>query len=460
VLRERIIAIALRVVLPILALMLCLFGGSVALRAGGISDALRRDVLPAFQEAKTQWVIFLCAAAYFSVFILLRRSSATWSRWKRRDADLWIVFVWLLGAVEYACAYSSASHSTEALVFLIGAALGIGVGVSAVRERPLGNCDRAAKWIIIALVVMLSLGSPWHSVANHLFQYRNDVRWTGLWENPNTYGLLMGTGVTLASGMAFLGWRVGVVRFVAGSVCFLLLGLMARGLLHSYSRGAWVGAVCGLAYLAVYGFSGFRLQEVAARQSWISRVKKCWRPLSVVLLSTLILAFWHFRETNWHPARRAFSAANTADFSWRNRIAAWKGALQIAAEHPFLGMAWGQPEPLYEHYYLPPKLTERGAFEMNDILMLGATLGIPALFCFGMYLWLSLKGKAESGKQKLEIQHREWLRPVCHAGAIVLLIGFWFDGGLFKLPTAATFWILLELGNVGTRETSEALNHE
>jgi hypothetical protein len=32
------------------------------------------------------------------------------------------------------------------------------------------------------------------------------------------------------------------------------------------------------------------------------------------------------------------------------------------------------------------------------------------------------------------------------ASAIVLLVGFWFDGGLFKLPTAATFWILLELG--------------
>jgi hypothetical protein len=23
---------------------------------------------------------------------------------------------------------------------------------------------------------------------------------------------------------------------------------------------------------------------------------------------------------------------------------------------------------------------------------------------------------------------------------------FWFDGGLFKLPTAALFWVLLELG--------------
>ena len=38
------------------------------------------------------------------------------------------------------------------------------------------------------------------------------------------------------------------------------------------------------------------------------------------------------------------------------------------------------------------------------------------------------------------------LSATCHAGAMVLLVGFWFDGGLFKLPTAATFWILLELG--------------
>ena len=32
---------------------------------------------------------------------------------------------------------------------------------------------------------------------------------------------------------------------------------------------------------------------------------------------------------------------------------------------------------------------------------------------------------------------------------IVLFVGFWFDGGLFKLATAATFWILLELGRAG-----------
>ena len=27
-----------------------------------------------------------------------------------------------------------------------------------------------------------------------------------------------------------------------------------------------------------------------------------------------------------------------------------------------------------------------------------------------------------------------------------MLVGFWFDGGLFKLATAAPFWILLAVG--------------
>jgi hypothetical protein len=26
------------------------------------------------------------------------------------------------------------------------------------------------------------------------------------------------------------------------------------------------------------------------------------------------------------------------------------------------------------------------------------------------------------------------------------VVAFWFDGGLFDLPTAALFWVLLELG--------------
>ena len=105
---------------------------------------------------------------------------------------------------------------------------------------------------------------------------------------------------------------------------------------------------------------------------------------------------------------------------------------------------------------------------MNDYLMLGATLGIPALFCFGIYVWLSLLRSAECGVRNsgngdrqdahptlgIEGWTSNWPQTICRAGAIVLMVGFWFDGGLFKLATAAIFWILLELGSVALPQKS------
>ena len=93
--------------------------------------------------------------------------------------------------------------------------------------------------------------------------------------------------------------------------------------------------------------------------------------------------------------RRAISAADRNDLSWRNRVAAWEGALQMMAERPWLGLGWNQPDPFYRHYYFTSRMDETGAVQLNDYLMLGATLGIPALFCFCMYLWLAITQKLE-----------------------------------------------------------------
>jgi hypothetical protein len=100
--------------------------------------------------------------------------------------------------------------------------------------------------------------------------------------------------------------------------------------------------------------------------------------------------------------------------------------------------------------------------------MLGATLGMPALFCFVTYIWLSLKQRSEARSQKsdggipavdLRPLTSDLWQATCRAGAIVLLVGFWFDGGLFNLPTAATFWILLGLGAVELhKETAKQTN--
>jgi prepilin-type N-terminal cleavage/methylation domain-containing protein len=39
---------------------------------------------------------------------------------------------------------------------------------------------------------------------------------------------------------------------------------------------------------------------------------------------------------------------------------------------------------------------------------------------------------------------------------VVLLVAFWFDGGLFDLPTAAMFWVLLELGAERQKRKAES----
>ena len=76
-------------------------------------------------------------------------------------------------------------------------------------------------------------------------------------------------------------------------------------------------------------------------------------------------------------------------------------------------------------------------------------------------MWRSLTAKRSScDRILLDIDDSDfklrmdgaWLKTTCHAGAIVLLVGFWFDGGLFKLSTGSTFLILLELGMEDERQ--------
>jgi hypothetical protein len=82
--------------------------------------------------------------------------------------------------------------------------------------------------------------------------------------------------------------------------------------------------------------------------------------------------------------------------------------------------------------------------------MLGTQLGWPGLICFVGYVGLALK--TESRKQKAEISELGGLQAACRAGAVAMLVAFWFDGGLFVLPTAAVFWVLLELGQSRSAE--------
>jgi O-antigen ligase len=223
--------------------------------------------------------------------------------------------------------------------------------------------------------------------------------------------------------------------------------------------------------------------KVEALKAEMLKAARSWVALAIISASVGLLGFWSCRHTERAVARRAYTVANANDFSWRNRVAAWEGALQMVAERPWLGFGWNQPERVYGQYYRATKLNEGMAIQLNDYFILGTTLGLPALLCFAVYVVLALTSHPKPAptplpsafpdstfrtphsalRTRLALDFGLWTldsAAVCRAAAVVLLVGFWFDGGLFKLATAAPFWILLELGRAGDHEIHGAHENE
>ena len=371
----------------VILLIVVLFAGSFRGSFPGVIGSALREVTGILLDPGSQWMAFSCLGIYLTAFLFFRYHGIR-CFWRAVNPDLWLACGLVIIAVLYAIHYVP---STQALTLLGGAVVGHGMAFWATLEmQNVHHVERGKKCkmqnrlgilVVSLLMILLALASVWQTDAGHTFEYHGQMRWAGPWDNPNIFGLLMGASVLLALGLTvasfhLLAGKTG--KWLCALLCLFAAILMGRGLLHSYSRGAWLATVCGGTYLLWHWISGdtAAAAEPQAETNWpqditvrpaatkgieprISRMtrirddecpiraireirgKKCWFPLSVVLLSMFILAFWHFQGTDWRPARRAFSAINAADFSWRNRIAAWEGALQIPAEHAFLGTGWG-----------------------------------------------------------------------------------------------------------------------
>ncbi len=448
-----------------LAFILCLFGEQLAFSAPDSISSTCREVEALFRDPETQWMAVVCVGTHLVAFSVIRNRGLWGGMTRSGGVDLCRGAVLVISALVYFLNYRHASQSVQTVMLLGGAALGSAAWVNVFWRDELGPNKRSL-WRFMALAgVMLAIASFWKSGNGPSFSYKHNARWMGPWDNSNLYGLLLASGMVLAMGLArsdagmptasssrWTFWnrlKSALFLVVAAMVCF--------GLWMSFSRGAWLaGGVSGL-YLLVQ----WRNRCPNESTDWI-RWRRAGAGLAAVLAALLLVLFCQCQHTENATAHRVISGSNQNDLSWRNRVAAWEGALQMMAERPWLGSGWNQPESLFGQYYSASKLDETAAIQMNDYLILGATLGIPALFCFCMYLWLSLfpRGSGQwpvvSGQKEADQAMREldWLKTVCRAGALVLAVGYWFDGGLFNLPTAATFWILLELGREEAQENA------
>ena len=441
---------------PVFALLFA--DGIWATSPGFIGSALR-ELTAVCQDSSTQWMLVFCLAVYVVIFLISElRTQSDNSNLRSANSNVWLAAFVLLSLLRYALAYDTASRSIQIPVLMAGIVFGKAMATWA---RWVGRVTLCAPdqcgWkggahgvtrptlSVAILLTLLAASAWWQPERSIVFQYHDALRWSGLWDNPNLYGLLMGVGVVLAAGQIARvrrwtggdgSWRKSV-PLILSSVSVILCGL---GLLKSYSRGAWSAVIVGLIYLAVQTVKSSRF-HVWFRRDWLSA--------ALLTTSLLLLAFWQIRFLEQRPAQRLFSVANASDFSWRNRVTAWEGAMRMMVDKPLAGFGWGQAEADYGKKYCPPQLTESAAIEMNDYLMIGISAGVPAMACFMACVALSLCGK-DAGWNSLSAVRRPSVPIVttCRAGAIVLLIGFWFDGGLFKLPVAVVFWMLLELSRI------------
>jgi O-antigen ligase len=456
----------------------------------GIGDFLR-DI--AFQidvvcsNRGTQWMMYACLAVYFVLSIV--PTAFIYGVRPIRWSVLLLIF-FAISTVQYIAAHHRPGGSKEALILLAGATVGRIAVVYSNRSATRDAAPSFSHLLVGVLLLLLLLASITASASPYVYTYHNFTRWTGPWNNPNVYGLLMGTCFVLSSGfmiehwhshfsevrLAITDWKVKIGKYLILFFWLLVIICTGRGLFHSFSRGAWIATLFSLGYLSKLRFDRRRVhrKEENGKRETKNGTVLCFRlktklvPLSVIFISMAAIAFWQFRFTEWKPAKRLFSVVNINDFSWRNRVTAWEGAVQMMADKPWIGYGWGTAESAYEGKYRPQNLDDGAAIQMNDYFMLGISVGVPALACFLVYVGLSLRSPSANvelqtdgqvtrgrefenevgGEGRREQPNLDWLQATCRAGAIVLLVGFFFDGGLFKLATGSVFWILLELGRV------------
>ncbi len=420
---------------------------------------------------QTQWMLMVCVAVWCGTLLFLTFSLK----------DLPLIGLLIIAIVAYCISRAEDRPATDAVTLLFGVTLGKGMrfalqsgkwkaesGNSPVLDTRHSTLDT----FLFGLVLLLAFASWWHLDMTDNFYH--GPRWMGLWNNPNDYGLLMSAGFVLSVGLLAARERkehkdcekrkaegrkrkletkwnpLRSLRSFA-AIDFLLLiaaGMLGMGLLFSYSRGSWFGATVGLLYLAK------------------AHGKFKWRSLKVFLFSgfcflLLIFGVWFFWNNTPDSAPWFVKRLDLSRGSAQHRIAAWRAGFEIMRDHP-LGVGWNKAVGVYQKNYSPPE-GGAAAITTNDYLMLGTQLGLPGLVCFLAYVALCFRGRARhsvraandanggQGTARPTLDSRPWtldprLRTACRAGALTMLVAFWFDYGLFKLATAAVFWILLELG--------------
>jgi hypothetical protein len=193
------------------------------------------------------------------------------------------------------------------------------------------------------------------------YMFKGALRWQGPWATPNMAGavivplllLLLGAWTWVATqwyrGFRWINIMVLTVLTINAVAFLTLLGL-------TYSRGAWAAFLSGCAILI---YSATLLRRTAA----------------IALLAFILILL--FLPSGMQ--RMTASSHLEDDLSIANRLKLWTGALQMMAEHPWLGVGSGQFGEAFEKDYQTYSHTAHNSTAVSDFLTLGAEHGLLLL---------------------------------------------------------------------------------
>lgn len=300
-------------------------------------------------------------------------------------------------------------------------ALTLAVSVRAVAALAVMGADRCLRFLTL-WVAGGAVAALW--VAVHLDPAGRHPAGT-LVLGSNGAGMTLAVAAVIATGL-LAGPSPAQRRLLVPGLAALLAGLLA-----TWARGAWLGTVAGMLTVLAVG--------VHPR----TRVALAVVALALVALGAALLPRW--------PALYAEVRSIGSLQANSNRLAIWRVAPAMIADHPIVGTGFGTFARAYPSYRLPESTDPAPPFAHNLLLNAAVETGALGL---AATLAVCIAGLRSASRWATG---SPWGTPGRTAGATVLaalLASQMVDGTVMAVHTGFGFFALLALGAAGERYLS------
>jgi putative inorganic carbon (HCO3(-)) transporter len=279
----------------------------------------------------------------------------------------------------------------------------------------------------IAGAVVVGLWAIAMTIKNRYIGHNLDFRASSFSGNHMHAGGMLMMAFIISAGAFFEKYRGREGGMIKSAPYLLAYLIISAGLVFTYTRGSWLGALLGL----------FVLVSFASRR------------LVVIILLVAASLMLVFRETSF--MQRAFSSFKPAPgTSAAERVSMWKSGLQIIRDHPLLGIGTANVEKIYPKYRQPEAMEPNAGHLHNNLIQVAVIDGLPGL---GAFLWIFAAFWASMIKtlMKNKKDYPQYVLLLAFCVNIAFFVNGFFEYNLFSTQVAIMFWFLMGIGFSGIK---------